>query len=60
MSYKWGQMRQRGEDELDSMVETEDLEVIDDVTVKTRVKQLKESSSRTFASMKKQISVIYR
>jgi len=63
MASKWDQLRQY-EDQVDDRVvdsvEREAEEVTEAVTVRTRLQQIKESSSRTFKSLKNQVSGIYR
>ena len=63
MANKWDQLRQY-EDQVDDRVvdsvEREVEEVTEAVTVRTRLQQIKESSSRTFKSLKNQVSGIYR
>ena len=63
MASKWDQLRQY-EDQVDDRVvdsvEMEVEEVTEAVTVRTRLQQIKESSSRTFKSLKNQVSGIYR
>ena len=63
MASKWDQLRQY-EDQVDDRVmdsvEREVEEVTEAVTVRTRLQQIKESSSRTFKSLKNQVSGIYR
>ena len=63
MASKWDQLRQY-EDQVDDRVvdsvEREVEEVTEAVTVRTRLRQIKASSSRTFASLKNQVSGIYR
>ena len=57
---EWGQLRQY-EDQVNKMVMERGVEeAIEDVTVKTRVKKFKASSSRTFVNLKNQVSGIYR
>ena len=59
MASKWDQLRQY-EDQVDDVMEREVEEVTEAVTVRTRLQQIKESSSRTFKSLKNQVSGIYR
>ena len=65
MANKWDQLRQY-EDQVDDRVvdmdsvEREVEEVTEAVTVKTRLQHIRESSSRTFASLKNQVSGIFR
>ena len=60
ISTKWGQLRQYEDQEDDGEVERDSNEVTEAATAKTRMKQLKESSSRTFFSLKNQVSGFYR
>ena len=63
MANKWDQLRQY-EDQVDDRVvdsvKRDVEEVTEAVTVRTRLQQIKESSSRTFKSLKNQVSGIYR
>ena len=56
ISSKWDQLGQYEDQEDDIVTE----EVREAVTAKIRMKQLRESSSRTFFSLKNQISGFYR
>ena len=58
-AHQWGQLKQYEEDG-DGGPEPASNEVTEAVSIKKRVKQFKEGSSRTFASLKSQISGIYR
>ena len=60
ISSKWDQLRQFEDQEDDSVVEKDAEEVTEAVTAKIRMKQLKESSSRTFFNLKSQVSGFYR
>eukprot|EP00092_Neocalanus_flemingeri_P003615 GFUD01003879.1.p1 GENE.GFUD01003879.1~~GFUD01003879.1.p1 ORF type:complete len:187 (+),score=88.49 GFUD01003879.1:149-709(+) len=68
MASKWDQLSQEedqlGDKEVDMKVDremkSEEEEVVEAVTVKTRLQQMRESSSRTFVSLKNQVSEIYR
>ena len=59
ISSKWDQLRQYDDQEDDSVVQ-KDTEVTEAVTAKIRMKQLRESSSRTFFSLKNQVCGFYR
>ena len=59
MASKWDQLRQY-EDQVDDVMEREVEEVTEAVTVRTRLQHIRESSSRTFASLKNQVSGIFR
>ena len=60
ISSKWDQLRQYDDQEDASVVEKDTEEETEAVTAKLRMKQLKESSSRTFFSLKNQVSGFYR
>ena len=59
MGSKWDQLRQY-EDQVDDRVMDSVEREVEEVTVRTRLQQIKESSSRTFKSLKNQVSGIYR
>ena len=60
LSSKWDQLRQYDDQEDASVVEKDTEEETEAVTAKLRMKQLKEISSRTFFSLKNQVSGFYR
>ena len=60
ISSKWDQLRNDEDHDGSSVVEKDTEEVTEAVTVKIRMKQLRESSSRTFLSLKNQVSGFYR
>eukprot|EP00092_Neocalanus_flemingeri_P032247 GFUD01035054.1.p1 GENE.GFUD01035054.1~~GFUD01035054.1.p1 ORF type:complete len:188 (-),score=62.32 GFUD01035054.1:142-705(-) len=64
MASRWAQLRQYedqvGDRVVEGTVDREMDEVIVNVTAMTRLQQIKESSSRTFANLKNQVSGIYR
>jgi translation initiation factor IF-2 len=60
ISSKWDQLRQYEDQEDDIVMEKDTEGSTEAVTAKIRMKQLKESSSRTFFSLKNQVSGFYR
>ena len=60
ISSKWDQLRQYEDQEDDIVMEKDTEGSTEAVTGKIRMKQLKESSSRTFFSLKNQVSGFYR
>ena len=60
ISSKWDQLRQYEDQEDDIVMEKDTEGSTEAVTAKIRMKQLKESSSRTFFSLKNQVYGFYR
>ena len=60
ISSKWDQLRQYEDQEDDIVMEKDTEGSTEAVTAKIIMKQLKESSSRTFFSLKNQVSGFYR
>ena len=60
ISTAWGQLRQYEDEENDSTVERVARVETEAATSKNKMKQLRESSSRTFFNLKNQVSGLYR
>jgi len=60
ISTAWGQLRQYEDEENDSTVERVTKAETEAATSKNKMKQLRESSSRTFFNLKNQVSGLYR
>ena len=60
ISTAWGQLRQYEDEEDESTVGRVARVETEAATSKNRMKQLKESSSRTFFTLKNQVSGLYR